>query len=598
MRRLTILFLLCAVRAAAAAGPAPLWPLDLETRFLTSNFMEHRSGRFHAGLDFKTRSRTGFPVRAVEDGWISRIRVSSAGYGRAIYLRGDSGRTYVYAHLERFGDRWREAVRRVQVRRGDYGVTLQFPAGKHAVRRGEILALSGQSGTVGPHLHFEVRDGANRPVDPQACGFAVPDTLAPSILSVRVMPAAPEARVEGERLSRSVGDGPLSGELPPLRVSGPVAFTARVVETSDVRGHRLEPYRLAVVLDDSLVFESRNEAYAFAAQARMRLEWFESDGPRERWLHRRPGDDLPGRLGGGWSLDPDVLGPGRHRVRLSVEDRAGNRAEVAWTLESVSPGATANGDASWRADPVRVAWTDPATGRERWLTPFLAADGDSVGPARPAGEAPFSRPLYAIVPDSLDAGEQRKAARAQGLYAPLWSARVLAADWSSVRPAVCRLDTTLPDPLPEAWGLYAEGRRGWSWAGRPVNRDGRRVVDLGGPGRYALLRDDGAPYLGPGPEEGLVRRAAPSGVAEVTAPAWEIVTIRAEDLGSGLDVETLEASWDGTQLIVEPDPPRDRLRVELPDDASPGAHVLEIAVSDRAGHAVERRYELVLVDGS
>lgn len=596
MRRLTILLLLCAVRAVSAADPGPRWPLDLETRYLTSNFMEHRSGRFHAGLDFKTRSRIGFPVRAAEDGWISRIRVSSAGYGRAIYLRGDSGRTYVYAHLERIGDRWRQAVRRAQARRGDYGVTLQFPAGKHAVRRGEILALSGQSGTAGPHLHFEVRDAANRPLDPQACGFAVPDTLAPSILSVRVMPAAPEARVEGERLSRSVGDGPLSGELPPLRVSGPVAFTARVVETSDIRGHRLEPYRLAVSLDDSLVFESRNEAYAFAEQARMRLEWFEADGARERWLHRRLGNDLPGRSGGDWSLDPEVLGPGRHRVRLRVEDRAGNCAEVAWILESVPAGAPATGGTLWRPDPVRIVWSDPETGRERWLTPFLAADGDSVGPARPAGEAPFSRPLYALVPDSLDAGERRKAARGQGLHDPLWSARMLAADWSSARPAVCPLDSALPDTLSEAWGLYAEGRRGWAWAGRPARREGRWVADLGGAGRYVLLRDDGAPYLGPGPEEGLVRRAEPTGMAEVTAPTWEIVAIRAEDLGAGLDVETLTATWDDRPLVIEPDPPRDRLRVEIPDDAAPGAHVLEIAVGDRAGHVVERRYELILVD--
>ena len=78
------------------------WPLDLPTRYLTSNFMEYRSGRFHAGLDLKTQSRTGFAARAVEDGSIVRVRATPFAYGRAVYLLGNSGRTYVYAHLSRF----------------------------------------------------------------------------------------------------------------------------------------------------------------------------------------------------------------------------------------------------------------------------------------------------------------------------------------------------------------------------------------------------------------------------------------------------------------------------------------------------------------
>ncbi|MBU1074433.1 M23 family peptidase, partial [bacterium] len=84
----TLLAAAAASALASAIPDAPSWPLPLETRYLTSNFMEHRSGRFHAGLDLKTEGRTGFPVLAAEDGWIARIRVSPAGYGRTLYLRG------------------------------------------------------------------------------------------------------------------------------------------------------------------------------------------------------------------------------------------------------------------------------------------------------------------------------------------------------------------------------------------------------------------------------------------------------------------------------------------------------------------------------
>ncbi|MBK7702882.1 MAG: hypothetical protein IPI34_08335 [bacterium] len=129
-----------APRALAADGEAPVWPLDLPTRYLTSNFMEHRLGRFHAGIDLKTGGRCGLPVRAAEDGWLSRLRVAPFGYGWVVYLHGDSGRTYVYAHLERLADPWRELVRADLRRRGANEADLALPAGACRVRRGEVLA--------------------------------------------------------------------------------------------------------------------------------------------------------------------------------------------------------------------------------------------------------------------------------------------------------------------------------------------------------------------------------------------------------------------------------------------------------------------------
>jgi len=600
MKRLlpTILILLAAgPRAATAAEPAPLWPLPLETRYLTSNFMEHRAGRFHAGLDLKTEGRTGFPVQAVEDGWISRIRLSSGGYGKALYLRGDSGRTYVYAHLERFGDRWRGLVRRTQARRGRYDVTLHFPAGKHAVTRGEVLALSGQSGTAGPHLHFEVRDAANRPLDPQAHGFAVADTLPPAILKVRAVPAAPRARVEGGTMARSVSGDPLAGELPPLRVAGPVAFSARVLETSDVMGYRLEPRRLAVTLDDSLVFEARNDVYDFARQHLMRLEWLEQPGLRERWLYRREGDVLSGRSGGDWCLDPATLAPGEHVVRVTAEDRAGNATAVHWQLIVLAdaPGEPPRSAALWERDPVRVE-VPPHDGKpESWLTPFLAAVDDELAPASSPAADPLAGGPVALAPDSLDAAEAQRARRVQGLEPVGWCARVIAPDWTARNGVPLPMSAVLPDTLPPELGLYVQNRRlGWSLNGRPRRRTQEQVFDAHGQGRYALFVDVNAPYLGPGPDEGRVGPAAPSAEVAVTAPVWEILALRLDDMGSGVDWDALRVTLDGQPLIAEPDPPRDRLLVELPDDTPAGAHRLEILAADNAGHVTERAYDLVL----
>src|SRR6188508_3375669 len=95
---------LCAIAAAIAAGsssPAPppfTWPAKIEPG-LSSGFCDFRDGRFHAGVDVRTYGREGIPCVAVADGWVSRLRAASRGYGKAIHLTLDSGVQVLYAHL-------------------------------------------------------------------------------------------------------------------------------------------------------------------------------------------------------------------------------------------------------------------------------------------------------------------------------------------------------------------------------------------------------------------------------------------------------------------------------------------------------------------
>jgi len=285
------------------AATAPLrWPLDLPAHWLTSNFMEYRGGRFHAGIDLKTRETEGFPAYAVEDGWISRVRATPGGYGRAVYLRGASGRTYVYAHLGRFNDRLGALVAAAQQRDGAYRVELEPAPGSLPVRRGEVLGLTGQSGTTGPHLHFEVRDDSGRPLDPLAAGFAVRDTIAPVIHHLRALPANPAARLEGGPDARRLpvaGQAWTGGLAPTLRVAGPVAFSALIVDGTDPAGHRLEPALIELHLDGQCVYRRANESFDFAQNAQQRLEWLECAGLRDQWLHRDGAVTLAGREGGG-----------------------------------------------------------------------------------------------------------------------------------------------------------------------------------------------------------------------------------------------------------------------------------------------------------
>jgi len=590
-----ILLLLCfaalAAAPARAADPGPRWPLDLPERYLTSNFMESRPGRFHAGLDLKTRSESGFPAYAVTDGWLSRISFGPGGYGKALYLNGDDGRIYVYAHLERLADPWRALVREAQARRGRYDVSLYFPKGAHPVRRGDVLALTGQTGTSGPHLHFEVRDAHNRPLDPQACGFAVDDAIPPRLLGVRVHPAGPTAAVDGRPMAAGVtaqGDAGLPAELPDLAVRGPIAVSLRLDERTDAAGHRLAPWRLAVTLDDSLVYESRNERLDFGRNGQAVLEWLRTDDGLERWLLKHPLVALDGRTGGDWSLDPRGRPGGAHVVRIAAEDRAGNRAQTAWRL--LADGAV---QGAWPAAPVRAEPPAPLEG-VAWLDPFQAELEGRVVPLDTLA-ARLDRTVGAVhSPDALAPDEAAAMRRTQGLQALGWGRVVYAADWPLGR--LLDLAPAWADTLPAGAGVYLAQGDGWSYYGQGVRTAGAWRLDVGGAGRFQLCVDDQAPYLGPGPEEGLVHAGPDATTPAVTPPRWEIVPIRLEDLGSGVDSGSLEALWDGTPFWPEPDPPRRRVLVEPPADAAPGPHRLLLRARDRAGNVSERSYTLHLID--
>lgn len=585
----------CLVQGSSPEKETLLWPLDLPERYLTSNFMEYRTGRFHAGLDLKTQSRTGFPVYAVEDGWIEKIRISTGGYGKALYLRGKSGTIYVYAHLQLLNDGLAEHVRNAQTRRESYTVTLSLGT-KHPVRQGEILALSGQSGAAGPHLHFEVRNAGNQPVDPQLHGFPVPDGLPPRIQRIRVHPAAINSRIEGDVVARSWSSGEaLSGTLPAVHIEGPVVFSLEVLDHADIRHHVLEPASIRLSLDDSLVFSARNRSYDFNQSTLMCLEWLVQPGRRERWLYRRSGNDLPDREGAAWSLDPYVMTPGPHQLDLSVADAAGNRTTVTWQV--IVGGTQPLGHTvTWTADPARVEVPAGETAPAGWLSPFLASQSLMSGQSDAEVEAlPEFRTQ--IRSQAMTPQQNRDVLRIQGLEFGGYMTEVYCADWTVT--GSLKLDLGSPPLVSEvdlkSWNVYRLKSNGDWGSVADLRRQGDTLVcDVNRPGTYALFRDRDRPYLGPGPEEGLVARSTAPDYPGLTVPCWETVVIGLEDQGSGIDVASLRVQLDDSLLIAEPDLPRHRLLLDLPATLAAGGHDVSVEVADRAGNIASRRYVLQL----
>ena len=166
-------------------------PLDIPMQ-LSGNFGEFRPNHFHAGFDFKTMQKEGLNIYAVADGYVSRIKISTVGNGKTIYINHPNGFTSVYAHLQKSLGKIEEYIKKAHYKEQAYEIEL-FPSPTDLiVKKGDVIALSGNTGgSEGPHLHFEFRDTqTEKVINPYFFGFDsfMKDTKKPQISSLVVYP--------------------------------------------------------------------------------------------------------------------------------------------------------------------------------------------------------------------------------------------------------------------------------------------------------------------------------------------------------------------------------------------------------------------------
>jgi hypothetical protein len=155
---------------------------------LSANFGDIRPNHFHMGIDFRTNGKEGVQIHAIDNGFISRIRISPSGYGKVIYVDHPNGTTSVYAHCSSFSKTINDFILPIQKKEFLNELDLIFAQNDLKVKKGDLLAYSGNSGnSTGPHLHFEIRDTKTEvALNPLKYGFAVKDALAPIITAVKL----------------------------------------------------------------------------------------------------------------------------------------------------------------------------------------------------------------------------------------------------------------------------------------------------------------------------------------------------------------------------------------------------------------------------
>ena len=306
-----------------------LWPTNA-SKHLTSSFCEFRPRHFHAAIDIKTWNRTGYRIFAIDDGYIYRIRVSANGYGKALYVKLKDGNIAVYAHLERFTPEIEKFADQLRIRRQQYVLDYFPDRSAFPVRKGQVIGYTGETGIGVPHLHFEIRDPQNRPMNPlRFYPGEVEDTIPPRARFLAVVPVKVNTFInfEPDTLIIPLPPGNTIELSEPLYLSGPAYLAIRAYDMGNRVHNKFGLYEAELVVNQVSAFHVRYDRFSFSHTQLVLLDknyslWRKGWGKFQN-LFRHPANVLPvypnTPLTGG-ILDERLLNDGENTIEIRLRD--------------------------------------------------------------------------------------------------------------------------------------------------------------------------------------------------------------------------------------------------------------------------------------